>query len=784
MQEEAEGLHQVTRTVLALAAIAGCLLTAAPAASAELTAGAANADITPPIGTPQFAYTARSRVAGGAPHEIALQIVADPDGGLYAKTFAASRGIHTRVRARAIVLDTGAERAALVQVDLGGIPYALVQRVYELIPETGIPPENIMIAATHTHSSTGPIWPTDSSGYAFLGGDAFDPRVFEFTANGIAQAIAVANSNRAPAKLGIARTRVTNASRNRNFEPFKRNEDVPKDEAAAKEASIDPILTVIRVDETDGRPIGVWSNFAIHATSFGDENLLFSGDNPAFTERIVERKIRARARRLGIPARRPGTVVNVWTNSNEGDISPDGGTEKVPAEPTATPAQEEPAAEESLQYGGNSFTGAHMAGVKVARGVLRAWRRAGRTMTTDVPLDSRLAYVAFDGRTADGEPIGPNAVLGQGGITAGDGTCAPFDGFAGPGQGMKMPLLGGPGDSLVPGTQPLSVMRIGPLAITAFPSEVTKQMGLRIRSAVKAATGDAFGDVVLSGLTNGYSSYTATPEEYDACHYEGSFTLFGRRQGPLYRDSAVAVAKALADGADYAGDPEPAYRVSEGEAAPSPEPTPDAGTAVEQPAKSLVRYGRAQFSWNGGHPSIDAPPGRRLVTTQRRARMGWKRVATDDGFYDILERDPETDVWTTTFQTTECMRAGQYRFQVTGRADKGAGPEDYKIVSDPFTLTPIRNITPTLTVTGRRARVTAIYPDPGEEDTLLALPRRVRTGFAVLGVKRGGGEERRVRANLTEDKLAFAARVPRGATVRVIRVRDGCRNSSPSSARP
>ena len=86
-------------------------------------------------------------------------------------------------------------------------------------------------------------------------------------------------------------------------------------------------------------------------------------------------------------------------------------------------------------------------------------------------------------------------------------------------------------------------------------------MGLRIREAVKAAAGGAYEDVVLSGLTNGYSSYTATPEEYDACHYEGSFTLFGRRQGPLYRDAAVAVAKALLEGAEYAGDPEPAYRV-------------------------------------------------------------------------------------------------------------------------------------------------------------------------------------------------------------------------------
>ena len=751
------------RKLLVLAALTAALAAPGPA-HAELTAGAATADITPPIGTPQFAYTARSRLAGGAPQDIPLQIVADPDGGLYAKTFAASRGIHTRVRARAIVLDTGGERAALVQVDLGGIPYALVQRVHELIPETGIPLENIMVAATHTHSSTGPIWPVDSTGYAALGGDFFDPRVFEFTAQQIAHAIVLANSYRVPAQVGIAKTQLTNASRNRNFEPFKRNEDVPKDEAGAKAASIDPVMTVMRVDETDGRPIGVWSNFAVHQTSFGDDNLLFSGDNASFTERIVEQKIRAAGRKHGVPARRQGAVVNVWTNSNEGDISPDGGTDKV--------------GEESLQYGGNSFTGAHMAGVKVARGLMRAWRRAGKAMTTDLPLDSRLGYVAFDGRTADGEAVGPNAVLGQGGITADDGTCAPFDGFGGPGQGMKMPLLGGPGGSLVPGTQPVTVMRVGPLAIAGFPSEITKQMGLRIRTAVKAAIGDGFGDVLISGLTNGYASYTATPEEYDACHYEGSFTLFGRRQGALYRDAAVAVAQALVAGTDYAGDPEPAYRVDNSGQFPEPEPTPNAGTAVTQPEKSLVRYGRATFSWNGGHPAVDAPPDRRLVTTQRQGRTRWKRVTTDDGFYDILERDPETDVWTTTFQTTECMRAGVYRFVVTGRADKGSGPEDYRIESDPFELTPIRSIAPTLTVTGRRALVTALYPEPDKEKTLLALPRRVRSGIAILGVKKGDGKEQRVRAKLTADKLAFAARVPRGAAVRVIRVTDACGNRS------
>ena len=84
-------------------------LGAAAPARAELQAGAANADLTPPIGTPMFAYTARSNLADGRPHEIPLQIVADPDSGLYAKTFAASRGIHT-VRARGRSCSTRASR--------------------------------------------------------------------------------------------------------------------------------------------------------------------------------------------------------------------------------------------------------------------------------------------------------------------------------------------------------------------------------------------------------------------------------------------------------------------------------------------------------------------------------------------------------------------------------------------------------------------------------------------------------------------------------------------------
>ena len=164
----------------------------------------------------------------------ALQIVADPDENLYAKSFEPSDGIHTRVLSRALVFERGGQRLAMVQVDLGGIPYSLVQEVEKRIATTGVTGERLMISATHTHSSTGPIWPTDSNGYSALGGDAFDPRIFELTAEGIAESIRAAAARLEPARVGIGTAELRNASRNRNFDPFRRNADVPGDEAAAR----------------------------------------------------------------------------------------------------------------------------------------------------------------------------------------------------------------------------------------------------------------------------------------------------------------------------------------------------------------------------------------------------------------------------------------------------------------------------------------------------------------------------------------------------------------------
>src|SRR3954449_3306701 len=296
-----------------------------PAANAKqisgVEAGAAAADITGRVGTPMFAYTARSYLFSPDADKTqarAQQMLADPDTGLYAKTFEPSDGIHTRLLARAIVLRQGGQKFALAQADLGGLPYALVQEVAARIADTGIDADHILLSATHTHSSVGAIWPADNNGYAFVGGDAFDPRVFDSTAQGVADAIIAANGKLRAAKVGIGADAAPDASRNRSSEAFQQDFEYKRDHSYP---SVDPTVTVLRVDTPKGRPIALWSNFAVHPTSFGDGNLMFSGDNAGVAARLAEARIAQLAKRRKHDHPR---VVDVSTNGAQGDISPAG----------------------------------------------------------------------------------------------------------------------------------------------------------------------------------------------------------------------------------------------------------------------------------------------------------------------------------------------------------------------------------------------------------------------------------------------------------------------------
>lgn len=93
-----------------------------------LHAGAARVCITPPLGTElQGHFNARQ-----------------------------ANNIHDDLWAQAIVLDNGEERVAFVVCDLIAVTATITAPAKELVAERcGIPPQNLLISATHTH--TGPV---------------------------------------------------------------------------------------------------------------------------------------------------------------------------------------------------------------------------------------------------------------------------------------------------------------------------------------------------------------------------------------------------------------------------------------------------------------------------------------------------------------------------------------------------------------------------------------------------------------------------------------------------
>ncbi|XP_004294230.1 PREDICTED: neutral ceramidase [Fragaria vesca subsp. vesca] len=112
-----------------------------------------------------------------------------------------------------------------------------------------------------------------------------------------------------------------------------------------------------------------------------------------------------------------------------------------------------------------------------------------------------------------------------------------------------------------PAILPIQIFRIGQLVILSVPGEFTTMAGRRLRDAVKAelTSGGHGGNihVVLAGLTNTYSQYITTFEEYEVQRYEGASTLYGPHTLSAYIQEFKKLAKALISDQPVAPGPQP-----------------------------------------------------------------------------------------------------------------------------------------------------------------------------------------------------------------------------------
>jgi neutral ceramidase len=151
----------------------------------------------------------------GAAQVVISRAVGTPMAGYYSTRL--STGVHDDLHAKAIVLASGDQRAALVACDLVGIPPAVIEEARELIRKaTGIPGENVMISATHSH--TGPLIPDGGARAEAYGGglEIAKRRRAELPAK-IAESVRLANARMMPARVSFGKGREESVSFNRTF---------------------------------------------------------------------------------------------------------------------------------------------------------------------------------------------------------------------------------------------------------------------------------------------------------------------------------------------------------------------------------------------------------------------------------------------------------------------------------------------------------------------------------------------------------------------------------------
>jgi neutral ceramidase len=217
-------------------------------------------------------------------------------------------GIYRDLYARILYLSHNGQQMVLIVCDLLGISRELVCSIRSRVNEfTGIRPETIQIACTHAHSTPDTI----GAGYE-------DAGYLETLVEIIAEGVRAAFLQHQNARLGWGRVPIRGLAQSRrkkliDGKVFTTRYGVPSTwrvhpELIAGEGEIDPDLTVIRIEDLDGRVLAAVSNFGCHA-SVALMSTQVSGDFPGEAMHILENVFN-------------GTGIAFLTNGAAGDVDP------------------------------------------------------------------------------------------------------------------------------------------------------------------------------------------------------------------------------------------------------------------------------------------------------------------------------------------------------------------------------------------------------------------------------------------------------------------------------
>lgn len=187
-----------------------------------------------------------------------------------------------------------------------------------------------------------------------------------------------------------------------------------------------------------------------------------------------------------------------------------------------------------------------------------------------------------------------------------------------------------------PAIIPTQLLSIGDMVIVGLPGEFTTMAGRRLRVDLRTLGQQAGRNlqVILAGITNIYSSYIVTPEEYQVQRYEAASTIFGPHTLTLYIQQFSRLYTALVNNQAVAAGPTPPDQRSQQLTFLLPVINDDAsgtafGNVITQPRATYRRGEQVVATFVAGNPRNNLMTGSTFFSLEQLQNGIWRVVATD-----------------------------------------------------------------------------------------------------------------------------------------------------------
>ena len=212
------------------------------------------------------------------------------------------------------------------------------------------------------------------------------------------------------------------------------------------------------------------------------------------------------------------------------------------------------------------------------------------------------------------------------------------------------------------------VYRLGDVLMGSVPLEPTTEVGALIRETLLTSAPDGVERTLVVSLANGYASYVASAQEYEAQHYEGGSTLYGPNTAEMLAYELGRLATSLRSGS-------PTVTVGQVSAFHAESPThfwaprPIPAGFRREILDAVCSPEDVRIRWTDLRPGTLIPADASIVQIERDSGGQWEFLA-DDGHPEVqvqaIEERGDGYVWEARW-VPRSVPAGSYRLRLLTR---------------------------------------------------------------------------------------------------------------------